>query len=155
MSHKSNNKPALVTGTLAASLALAGSAFAATPLSQGYMLGAQEADKAAEAACGAKTAEGGCGADKAGHEGKCGEGRCGMDKMDSDGDGRISSAEFAAAHEGDASKFAAHDANADGFIDAAEMKAHSEGKCGEGKCGGEKKADMEGKCGEGKCGGSA
>ncbi len=26
-----------------------------------------------------------------------------------------------------------------------------EGKCGEGKCGGEKKA--EGKCGEGKCGG--
>lgn len=29
----------------------------------------------------------------------------------------------------------------------------AEGKCGEGKCGGEKKAD-EGKCGEGKCGGS-
>jgi len=27
-----------------------------------------------------------------------------------------------------------------------------EGKCGEGKCGGEKKA-TEGKCGEGKCGG--
>jgi uncharacterized low-complexity protein len=27
-----------------------------------------------------------------------------------------------------------------------------EGKCGEGKCGGEKKA-KEGKCGEGKCGG--
>ena len=27
-----------------------------------------------------------------------------------------------------------------------------EGKCGEGKCGGEKKAE-EGKCGEGKCGG--
>ena len=30
----------------------------------------------------------------------------------------------------------------------------AEGKCGEGKCGGEKKAaDTEGKCGEGKCGG--
>ena len=27
-----------------------------------------------------------------------------------------------------------------------------EGKCGEGKCGGEKKTE-EGKCGEGKCGG--
>ena len=29
----------------------------------------------------------------------------------------------------------------------------AEGKCGEGKCGGEKKATTEGKCGEGKCGG--
>lgn len=31
---------------------------------------------------------------------------------------------------------------------------HAEGKCGEGKCGGDKaaKADGEGKCGEGKCG---
>ena len=34
-----------------------------------------------------------------------------------------------------------------------EKKADAEGKCGEGKCGGEKKADCEGKCGEGKCGG--
>ena len=31
--------------------------------------------------------------------------------------------------------------------------SHKEGKCGEGKCGGEKKAEAEGKCGEGKCGG--
>ena len=32
--------------------------------------------------------------------------------------------------------------------------SHMEGKCGEGKCGGEKaKATKEGKCGEGKCGG--
>jgi len=31
--------------------------------------------------------------------------------------------------------------------------ADMEGKCGEGKCGGDKKADKEGKCGEGKCGG--
>jgi uncharacterized low-complexity protein len=31
-------------------------------------------------------------------------------------------------------------------------KASSEGKCGEGKCGGDK-ASSEGKCGEGKCGG--
>ena len=40
------------------------------------------------------------------------------------------------------------------------VAAAAEGKCGEGKCGGEKKADTEGKCGgekkaaaEGKCGG--
>ena len=32
-------------------------------------------------------------------------------------------------------------------------KAEKEGKCGEGKCGG--KAKKEGKCGEGKCGGKA
>uniref|UniRef100_UPI000B4A5DFD HvfA family oxazolone/thioamide-modified RiPP metallophore n=1 Tax=Lacimicrobium sp. SS2-24 TaxID=2005569 RepID=UPI000B4A5DFD len=31
-------------------------------------------------------------------------------------------------------------------------KAKKEGKCGEGKCGGDK-AHKEGKCGEGKCGG--
>ena len=31
-------------------------------------------------------------------------------------------------------------------------KSAKEGKCGEGKCGGDKKA-KEGKCGEGKCGG--
>jgi uncharacterized low-complexity protein len=34
------------------------------------------------------------------------------------------------------------------------MSSHSEGKCGEGKCGGDKEdKDSEGKCGEGKCGG--
>jgi uncharacterized low-complexity protein len=33
-------------------------------------------------------------------------------------------------------------------------KSEAEGKCGEGKCGGDKaKTDAEGKCGEGKCGG--
>ena len=34
-----------------------------------------------------------------------------------------------------------------------EKTTEAEGKCGEGKCGGEKKAEAEGKCGEGKCGG--
>lgn len=33
-----------------------------------------------------------------------------------------------------------------------DKKAAKEGKCGEGKCGGDKKAKKEGKCGEGKCG---
>ena len=33
-------------------------------------------------------------------------------------------------------------------------KAKEEGKCGEGKCGGDK-TEAEGKCGEGKCGGAS
>ncbi|MEO6030736.1 MAG: EF-hand domain-containing protein [Burkholderiaceae bacterium] len=162
MSHKSN-KPVFAAGAaLAGSLILAGSAFAATPLAQGYMLGAQEAAAAAkttEAACGAKHdagakhAEGNCGAghagaDKAAHEGKCGEGKCGMAMMDTDKDGKLSPAEFAVAHGGDSTKFAAYDGNGDGFIDAAEMKAHHAAK----KSTMPVKAAMEGKCGEGKCG---
>ena len=55
MSSKSN-KPALAAG-IAGTLFLAGATFAATPLAQGYMLGAQDAAPAA---------------DKAAHEGKCG-----------------------------------------------------------------------------------
>lgn len=38
-----------------------------------------------------------------------------------------------------------------GYMQLAD--SHMEGKCGEGKCGGDKKRDKEGKCGEGKCGG--
>src|SRR3546814_1799313 len=70
-----NRKPvALAIGaTLAGGLMLSGSAFASTPLAQGYLLGAQEAgtaDKAKEGSCGAdKAKEGSCGADKA-KEGK-------------------------------------------------------------------------------------
>lgn len=134
-----SNKPVLVAASLAGSLLLAGSAFAATPLAQGYMLGAQDAATATEA----KAKEGGCGAKKA-------EGSCGMEKMDTDKDGRISSAEFGAAHGGDTSKFAEHDPNGDGFVDAAEMDAHHASR----KTDAGAKADMEGKCGEGKCGGS-
>ena len=55
---------------------------------------------------------------------------------DSDSDGRLSRAEFIAAHGGDASRFAAHDANNDGFIGADEMKHHkmSKGKSKQGCC---------------------
>ena len=67
--------------------------------------------------------------------------------VDTDKDGKISATEFAAAHEGSDEKFAAHDPNGDGFIDADEMKAHHQAK-------GADKSKMEGKCGEGKCGGS-
>ena len=54
---------------------------------------------------------------------------------------------FTAAHPDKAAKFAEIDTNKDGFIDAAEHKAHAGTKGAEGKCG-------EGKCGEGKCGGA-
>ena len=64
-----------------------------------------------------------------------------------DGNGSISQAEFAAAHEGKADRIAKYDANSDGMIDAAELDAAHADK-------GDAKADMEGKCGEGKCGGS-
>ena len=56
---------------------------------------------------------------------KAAEGSCGVDKMDTDKDGKVSQAEFGAAHKGDTSKFAAHDTNKDGFISADEMKAHT------------------------------
>ena len=133
----------IVTAALVGGLGLSASAFAMSDLGQGYLLGAGEAAKAGEGKCG---------------EGKCGEGKCGMDKMDTDKDGRISQAEFGAAHKGDTSKFAAHDPNKDGFISADEMKAHHDAKATDKKAGDTKagaKAGMEGKCGEGKCGGMA
>ncbi len=56
-----------------------------------------------------------------------------------------------------ASSFAASDAHANPFefqqMQAGYQLDAAEGKCGEGKCGGDKKAGKEGKCGEGKCGG--
>jgi uncharacterized low-complexity protein len=53
----------------------------------------------------------------------------------------------------DLANYGAHEGSCGG--DKAD-KADKEGKCGEGKCGGDKakaKAGKEGKCGEGKCGG--
>ncbi|MES2858198.1 MAG: EF-hand domain-containing protein [Pseudomonadota bacterium] len=143
---------AVATGTL-----LAGSMFSMQAIAHGYM---QDSAKTT-------AAEGKCG------EGKCGEGKCGGDKakrdaasgmasgkrqhkphsmasMDTDNDGRMSRAEFNAAHKGSEEKFAGYDVDGDGFITQAEMDAHhakmkiakeshgkmgAEGKCGEGKCG--------------------
>ncbi|GAB3376050.1 hypothetical protein GCM10027431_30390 [Lysobacter rhizosphaerae] len=166
MSSKQINKPlALAVGAaLVGGLALSASAFAMTDLGSGYMVGASTAGAAK---AGDKQAEANCGADKQSAEGKCGEGKCGVDVMDTDKDGKVSSAEFGAKHNGDTAMFAMHDTNKDGFITADEMKAHKE--AGEAKCGADKKATdkpaadkpagekakMEGKCGEGKCGGSA
>ncbi len=126
------NKPVALTAALLGGLALSTSAFAMSDLAGGYLLGAQEAGAQKDA------------------EGKCGEGKCGghtMDAMDTDGNGSISQAEFAAAHDGKADRFATYDANSDGMIDTAELDAAHADKGGA-------KADMEGKCGEGKCGGS-
>jgi uncharacterized low-complexity protein len=161
---QSTHKP-VAFALLAGGIALAGSAFAMQPMAQGYLLSAAApAEKAKEGSCGGdKKAEGGCGASMKSAEGKCGEGKCGIAKADTDKDGKVSRAEFDTAHPNKAEKFAGIDTNKDGFIDAAEAKAHKEGKCGEGKCGGDKKAaagatadkaKAEGKCGEGKCGGS-
>jgi len=116
MSSKTSKTVVLVAGAaLAGGIALSGSAFAMTDLASGYMLSAGEGTKA-------------------------GEGKCGVEKMDTDKDGKVSQAEFGAAHNGDTSKFATHDANKDGFLSADELKAKKgdkmEGKCGEGKCGG-------------------
>ena len=136
-------KPLSLVVAVAAGSLVAGSLFTMDAMAHGYMQDAKPAAKAAEGKCG---------------EGKCGEGMCGgkqaapkaahhgMADMDSDKDGKLSRAEFAAAHGGKDVKFAAHDGNGDGFITQAEMDAHhAQMKAGEGKCG-------EGKCGEGKCG---
>ena len=124
---------AAFVGSLSLSqLAAASPAFQASDLAAGYML----------AAAG---------------EGKCGEGKCGIEKVDTDGDGRVSQAEFLARHPDEADHFPRMDANQDGFIDQAEIDAYHAGKHGEGKCGAEHKGKhedkaAEGKCGEGKCG---
>ena len=139
---------AVATGTL-----VAGSLFTMDAMAAGYMQDATKAEaKAAEGKCG----EGKCGGGMAAAKDKGHEGACGVAKMDADKDGRLSRAEFAAAHEGSDEKFADHDLNGDGFITQPEMdEAHAKMKqakddktSAEGKCG-------EGKCGEGKCGGSA
>lgn len=138
----STKKPvALAIGaTLAGGLMLSGSAFASTQLAQGYLLAGDQAASA-----------------KAGMEGKCGEGKCGMAAMDTDKDGKVSRAEFDAAHADKAGEFDSMDTNKDGVLDDAEQKVHMEGRCGSDKV---KSMDetgqkaTEGKCGEGKCGGS-
>ena len=138
---------AVATGTL-----VAGSLFAMDAMAAGYMQSTTPKAQSAEGKCG----EGKCGAGMSAR--KSGEGKCGMARMDTDKDGRLSRSEFAAAHKGSDEKFAAHDANGDGFITQAEMDAHhaemKKAKAGDAKASGEGKCG-EGKCGEGKCGGSA
>src|SRR5688572_1239264 len=127
---KQTNKPiALALGAIVGGLALSGSAFAMSDLASGYMLGTGAAAP----------------------DNKAAEGSCGVEKMDTDKDGKVSKAEFGAAHKVDTSKFAAHDTNKAGFISLNEANATGEGKFGANQV---KKKAGEGKCGEGKCGGS-
>lgn len=140
-----SNKPL----TLAISAALAaGSMFSMQAMAHGYMQDAPAAKKASEGKCGAGMMAGN---DKAMHEGSCG-----MAKMDTDKDGRLSRAEFDAAHKGSKETFASHDTDGDGFITQAEMDAHHASmKHGDTKAMDDaamKKMQAEGKCGEGKCG---
>ena len=140
---QSRNPLALVLGAAVATGALAGPLFSMDAMAHGYL---QDLPKAA--------AEGKCG------EGKCGagmmgtdkpakarhEGSCGMAQKDTDKDGRISRAEFAAAHGGKDTMFPKIDTDGDGFISQAEMDAHHASMKKDGKAAG------EGKCGDGKCG---
>lgn len=109
--------------------------FAMQSLDRGYMVA--DAGKMGEGKCGgAKGGDGKCGGMKAG------EGDHGMSMMDANKDGKISKKEFTEYHE---AMFTKMDANKDGFIDKDEMAAMKkgmakmkDGKCGEGKCGGDK-----------------
>ena len=122
MSH-TNNTIGLLGAVLAGGMMLSASVFAAQPLTQGYLLAsAEQVVKTPEGKCG----EGKCGEGKAEQsaktpEGKCGEGKCGdasMAKTDTNGDGKVSRAEFkAVAPKSDFDKI---DKNHDGFIDEQE-----------------------------------
>jgi len=127
---------AAVIGSLSLSqLAAASPVFQASDLATGYML----------AAAG---------------EGKCGEGKCGVAKMDKNGDGKVSMDEAMAGGFSE-SQVKAWDKDADGTLDANELKAmhaimdkgdHKK-KGAEGSCGGDKKKGAEGSCGGDKKGG--
>ena len=104
--------------TLAISAAIAaGSMFSMQAMAHGYMQDAPTAaktDKASEGKCGeGKCGEGKCGGQKADAAKADHEGGCGMAMMDTDKDGRLSRAEFNAAHKGSEEKFAAHDGDGD------------------------------------------
>lgn len=137
--------------TLAISAAIAaGSMFSMQAMATGYMHDAKPATTTA------KAAEGNCGGHKADAAKANHEGACGMAKMDTDKDGRLSRAEFNAAHKGEENKFAAHDIDGDGFITQAEMDTHHAAMKQDGAKAKDdaamKKMEAEGKCGEGKCG---
>ena len=152
-----SNKPL----TLAISAAIAaGAMFSMQAMSHGYMQDAAASAKASEGKCGGegKCGEGKCGGKNAGTDAAktSHEGGCGMAMMDTDKDGRLSRAEFNAAHKGEEAKFAAHDIDGDGFITQAEMDTHHASMKKDGAKSKDdaamKKMKAEGKCGEGKCG---
>ena len=97
MSRTTKNTIGLLGAVLAGGMMLTGSAFASQPLTQGYLLAS--ADQVVKTP-----------------EGKCGD--ASMAKTDSDGDGKVSRAEFLkVAPKSDFDKI---DTNHDGFIDEQE-----------------------------------
>ena len=116
-------------GVALAGLVLSSSAFAVQPLAQGYMVAASHLaaeGKCGEGKCGAseaKPAKAGQSAAKKTAEGKCGEGQCGDARFaatDTDGDARVSRAEFLAVVPNGAAPFAKKDVNGDGYISEKE-----------------------------------
>ena len=105
--------PLVLGAALAGSLVLTGSAFAMQPLSTGYMA---SASAVAEGSCGAEHK---AGEHKAGE--KMAEGKCGMEHMDADKDGKVTKAEYAAAHKDGGGDFDGHDANKDGVLTRDEL----------------------------------
>jgi uncharacterized low-complexity protein len=102
MSRTTKNTIGLLGAVLAGGMMLSGAVFASQPLTQGYLLASAEQV--------VKTPEG-----------KCGEGKCGdasMAKTDTDGDGKVSRAEFLKV--APKSNFDKIDTNHDGFIDEQE-----------------------------------
>jgi uncharacterized low-complexity protein len=150
---------------LAISAAIAaGSMFSMQAMAHGYMQGATTATKVSNAKGAANSVEATDTLQQKAHAQMKGtkadrEGSCGMAKMDTDKDGRLSRAEFEAAHKGSKETFASLDLDGDGFITQAEMDAHQASMKKHGDKAMDdaamKKMQAEGKCGEGKCGGSA
>lgn len=128
---------AVFAGTLAGSASATENPFAQTELADGYQV-AQ-----------APMTEGKCGGMKSGMEGKCG-----MKTLDTDGDGKITQAEFSQHHE---AMFKQADTNGDGVLDADEHGKMMGGMMGGSGMGGMGNAPggkgaMEGKCGAGMMG---
>ena len=106
-------KPLVLAASAVVLGALAGSAFAMAPLSQGYQVAPGDDKAQEEGKCG-EGSRGEHGDGKTHEEGKCGEGKCGEGKC---GEGKCGEDEGASGDAG---------------------KAHEEGKCGEGSCGEDK-----------------
>ena len=78
---------------------------------------------------GAALAEGSCGAkhDQKMADKSMAEGKCGVANLDTNKDGKVSKAEYTAAHKQDASGFAMYDADKDGFVTSDEFEKKAKG----------------------------
>lgn len=136
MKSSNNNRTATRVAVITTGLLLSGAAFSMSPLAQGYMVGADQAAPASEAAAKPDSR---------------GPGR--FEAMDANRDGSVTSAEAAAFH---SAQFRKMDANNDGSLSREESKAGMMKGMHEGCCGGMKMMGGDGmmktKGGEGMCG---